>query len=394
MVSHTVCAVTGSRAEFGLLRPLLVRLSERDEIDLRVVVTGSHLSGTFGGTQKEITDSGLAIHKKIPLPLEGDSKHDMAKAAGAAVSAFADYFSSYTPELLVVLGDRYEIFAAAVAAALIGVPIAHICGGELTEGAVDDCLRHSISKMSILHFTECEIYRQRVIQLGEEPGRVFNVGALGVENALHIPLMTLEELQKDICFQLEGRPFCVVTFHPVTMESGTAEAQMGELISAMEQFPEMNYLITLSNADAGGRTVNQIWEREELSHKNWAVVPSLGTRRYLSALRYARLMLGNSSSGIIEGPISRIPTVNIGDRQKGRIMAESVLCCPPVCEAITVTMERALSPEFQQIAKGVVNPFGDGRASEQIMSVICAFLTTSGEHKKTFYDVSFKSGEF
>ena len=169
MVSHTVCAVTGSRAEFGLLRPLLVRLSESDEIDLRLVVTGSHLSGAFGGTQKEITDSGLAIHKKIPLPLEGDSKHDMAKATGAAVSAFADYFSAYRPELLVVLGDRYEIFAAAVAAALIGVPIAHICGGELTEGAVDDCLRHSISKMSILHFTECEIYRQRVIQLGEEP---------------------------------------------------------------------------------------------------------------------------------------------------------------------------------------------------------------------------------
>lgn len=394
MVKRSVCVVTGSRAEFGLLRPLLERLRDNDGIVLRLVVTGSHLVHTFGETQNEITDSGFAIHAKILLPLAGDSKWDMARATGAAVSAFADYFSENRPDLLVILGDRYEIFAVASAAVLLGIPIAHICGGELTEGAVDDCLRHSITKMSFLHFTECEIYRRRVIQLGEEPERVFNVGSLGVENVLSIPLMTLDELQESIQVSFQGRPFSVVTFHPVTMEDSTAEMQMRELIRAMDQFPQMSYLITLSNADAGGRTVNRIWEQEAKSRENWVVVSSLGVRRYLSALRYAELILGNSSSGIMEGPVSHIPTVNVGDRQKGRVMAESILCCPPVQEDIVAAMSRALSPEFKQVVREAGNPFGDGRASEKIMAVIFSFLEGSRvSAKKAFYDTSFEVKE-
>lgn len=391
MVKHPICAVTGSRAEFGLLRPLLVKLSESEEIELRLVVTGSHLSGIFGGTQSEIAESGLVVHMEIPFPLDGDSRKDMAKNTGTAMSAFAGYFAKNRPELLIVLGDRYEIFAAASAAALLGIPIAHLCGGETTEGAVDEFLRHSITKMSFLHFTECEIYRRRVIQLGEAPERVFNVGSLGVENILSISLMTLKELEESIDFHLQGKPYSVVTFHPVTMEEDKVEIQIRELIGAMEQFPQMNYIITLANADAGGRAINRIWEQEAPGHSNWVVVPSLGTRRYLSALRYAAMMIGNSSSGIMEGPASHTPTINIGDRQKGRVMAESILCCPPTLDDIESAMRKALTPEFQKIAQNVSNPFGTGNTSEQIAGVIYRFLNRHPKSiQKQFYNIPFQ----
>lgn len=391
-MKHSVCAVTGSRAEFGLLRPLLGKLAAREEIDFRLVVTGSHLSGGFGDTEGEIADSGLPIHAKIPLPLEGDSKRDMAKATGAALAAFADYFAANRPELLVVLGDRYEIFAAAAAAALQGIPIAHICGGETTEGAVDEFLRHSITKMSYLHFTECETYRRRVIQLGEAPERVFNYGSLGVENVLDMPLMTVAELRESVDLPLEEGRYAVVTFHPVTMEDDTSEKQVRELIRAMDDFPEMQYIVTLSNADAGGRAVNQIWQQEAPRHKGWVVVPSLGAKRYVNALRHAAMMLGNSSSGIMEGPVSHIPTVNIGDRQKGRVMAKSVICCQPEWGAIRAAMERALSEGFRAVAQQAACPFGEGGASGKIASAIMRFLETprGQDIKKGFYDIDFE----
>lgn len=390
-MKHTVCAVTGSRAEFGLLRPLLEKLNREEAVDFRLVVTGSHLSDAFGSTQSEIEASGLPVHARIPIPLEGDSKADMARATGAALADFAAYFAANRPELLVVLGDRYEIFAAVSAAAMLGIPIAHLHGGETTEGAVDEFLRHSITKMSYLHFTACGDYRRRVIQLGEAPERVFDVGALGVENLLRIPPMTLAELEESLDFRLEGKPFSVVTFHPVTLEDGTTEAQLKELISAMDAFPGMNYIITLANADAGGRVVNQLWQKEDAGRNNWLVVPSLGARRYLSALRHAEMVLGNSSSGILEAPAAHIPTVNVGDRQKGRMMAESIICCPPVCEEITAAMKRALSPEFQAIARGASCPFGDGNTSEKIMEVLRRFLDAPEKSmKKTFCDIPFE----
>lgn len=385
---HTVCAVTGSRAEYGLLYPLLSKLSNDREIELRVVVTGSHLSSAFGNTQWEIEESGLTIHSKIPIPLTGDSRASVAKATGAAVISLAGYFDAFRPELLVLLGDRYEIFAAALAASLQGIPIAHLYGGESTEGAADEFLRHSITKMSVLHLTACEQYRRRVIQLGEAPERVFNVGALGVENCLNTQLMTLEELQKSLGFRLEGRPFSVVTFHPVTLEDNTSAAQLGELIRAMDAFPQMNYLITKANADPGGRVINRIWEEERAQRGNWLVVSSLGKRRYLSALKYAEMVLGNSSSGIMEAPAMKLPAVNIGDRQKGRIMAESIICCEPAAEEIVLAMEKALSPVCKAEGTDGVNPFGDGRTSQRILEVIKMFLA-DGPHtvKKTFYDI-------
>jgi len=388
---HSVCAVTGSRAEFGLLRPLLIRLNTAPGIDLRLAVTGSHLSQSFGNTQDEIEVGGLPIHKRIAIPLEGDGKLDMAKAAGAALTLFAEYFSVFRPDMLIVLGDRYEIFAAASAAAMLGIPIAHLHGGETTEGAVDEFFRHSITKMSTLHFTSCEAYRRRVIQLGEAPERVFNVGSTGVENILNMPLMSLAELEESLGFALKGKPYSVVTFHPVTLEDDTAEGQLRELIRAMDSFLEMKYIITLANADAGGRAINQLWQKEAESHKNWFVVPSLGVKRYLSALRYAKMMIGNSSSGIMEGPAMRIPTVNIGDRQKGRVMAESIISCEPQCGEIRSAMRRALSDTFQQFARQAGCPFGNGGSSEKIGSILLDFLKTPDRStKKKFYDIDFE----
>lgn len=302
--------------------------------------------------------------------------------------AFADYFSAHRPDLLVVLGDRYEILAAAIAAHFSGIPIAHISGGDVTEGAVDDAIRHSVTKMSTLHFPGCEQSRQRIIQMGEHPERVFNVGEPGVENCLHTSLLSVEELSESLQFDLTAGPYSVVTFHPVTLEDNTAERQLHELIAAMDAFPAMSYIVTLANADAGGRAINAIWQSEGASRKNWLVVPSLGMRRYLSALKGAEMALGNSSSGIVEAPAMHIPTVNIGDRQKGRMRAESVIDCPPEREAITAAMKKAMTPEFKAIAANTVSPFGDGRTSEKILSELLRFLRGAPHNtKKTFYDL-------
>lgn len=388
---HTVCVLTGSRAEFGLLRPLLERLEAERTLELWLVVTGSHLSDTFGNTQEEILSSGLPIYGRVPIPLEGDSKLDMAQAAGTAMRTFAAWFAENRPELLVVLGDRYEIFAAASAAALTGIPIAHIHGGETTEGAVDEFIRHSITKMSQLHFAASETYRRRIIQLGEHPQRVWNVGALGIENVCRMEPLSLDGLEKSLGLPLREGRYAVVTFHPVTLEEGTAEQQVRELIGAMEAIPELCYVVTLANADAAGRAVNRIWREAGERHSEWVVAPSLGSRRYLSLLRSAAMVVGNSSSGIMEGPAVGIPTVNIGDRQKGRIMAESILCCAPAQEEIILTMRQALTPAFQQTAKTVQCPFGDGHASERICRVIKDTLAEGGiDLKKTFYDVEFE----
>lgn len=390
-MGHSICVVTGTRAEFGLLCPLLERLREEPAVDLRLAVTGSHLSQAFGQTVSEIEEAGFSGYEKIPVLSDGDSQADMARATGRALSAFADFFSRQRPELVVLLGDRYEIFAAAAAAAMLGVPIAHLCGGETTEGAVDEFLRHSITKMSLLHFTGCEEYRRRVIQLGESPERVFNVGEPGVENALHLAVLTPEDLRADLGFPRPDRPYAVVTFHPVTLERETGEVRLRQLIQAMDAFPQLDYIVTLANADAGGRAINRVWEEEGASRQNWLVVPSLGAKRYVSALRAAELVLGNSSSGIIEAPAFHIPTVNIGDRQKGRIMAESILCCPPEASAIEAAMRRAMMPEYRAAIARMDTPFGDGHTSEKILSVLLRFLESPIKSlKKTFYDIPFE----
>jgi GDP/UDP-N,N'-diacetylbacillosamine 2-epimerase (hydrolysing) len=312
----------------------------------------------------------------------------MSIATAETIKGFTEFFEKEDYRLLIVLGDRFEIFGAAFAAAMLGIPIAHLYGGDTTEGAVDEFLRHSITKMSYLHFTSSEVYRKRVIQLGEAPDRVFNVGSMGVENALALPKLSLEELEKELGFKLCGRDYAVVTYHPVTLENSTMEEQMYELIAAMDAFSDYGFIITRSNADAGGRLINEIWERESAARDNWYFTASLGAVKYLSALKYSKFMLGNSSSGISEAPSMKIPTVNIGDRQKGRVMADSLICCSPERGDIISAMKKAAGSEFQDIAKNVVSPFGDGNTSDRIIEQIRRFFLTGDiDLKKKFYDL-------
>ncbi len=385
-MSHLICVVTGSRAEYGLLRPLIRRLSEDDSINLLLVVTGAHLDQAFGETRKEILADGFPICAEIPVPTQIHTRAEMASAAGEAMSAFAGWFAQHRPELLIVLGDRYEIFGVAAAAAIQGIPIAHLHGGETTEGAVDEFIRHCITKMSLLHFVACEDYRRRVIQLGEHPERVFNVGALGVENSLHMPLLSEEEIRDRL--SLGPGSYAVVTYHPETLGDQAVKNRLQELIGAMERCEDMQFVVTKSNADAGGREINEIWDREVGRHANWRVAGSLGALRYLSALKYARMMIGNSSSGIIEGPAMRIPTVNIGDRQKGRMSAKSVIDCTCDVESICRAIRRADRESFQELAGQVVSPYGDGNSSARIMRILKHFLGKGlPDVKKSFYDI-------
>ena len=383
-MKHPVCVVTGTRADYGLLRPLLLRLRDCPEIELTLVATGSHLSAAFGNTQQELRNDGFA-YDRLPIPLEEDSKGGMARSTGAALSAFGTYFESHRPELLIVLGDRYEILAAVIAAHFTGIPIAHISGGDVTEGAVDDAIRHSITKMSTLHFPGCERSRQRIIQMGESPKRVFNVGEPGVENCLNLTLLSSAALEKALQFDLTSQPYALVTYHPVTIEAESGIHEVQEVIAAMDAFPDLSYLITLSNADAGGRTINDVWLRAGAVRKNWYVTPSLGLLRYLSAMHGCCMVLGNSSSGIVEAPAMHVPTVNIGDRQKGRMCAESVIDCPPQREAVRAAMARAMTPEFKALAACTASPFGDGHTSERIMTELLRFLHTLCRHTDRTY---------
>jgi GDP/UDP-N,N'-diacetylbacillosamine 2-epimerase (hydrolysing) len=289
----------------------------------------------------------------------------------------------------VVLGDRFETFCMAAAAQICRVPVAHIHGGELTEGVIDEAFRHCITKMSHLHFASCEIYRQRIIQLGETPERVFNVGALGVENIKKAQLMSREELSESIGFILDG-PFFLVTFHPVTLEKGTAELQFQAILDALEYFPEHKVIITKTNADIGGRVINRMLEQYSEKQQDRVIgIASLGMVRYLSAMRYAAAVIGNSSSGIIEAPTFKVPTVNIGDRQKGRIQAESVINCSPEKDDIIKSIQLAISPVFRDSLKGVVNPYEKNATAEKIKDIIMK-EELGHTQKKKFYDITMK----
>lgn len=383
-----ICVVTGTRAEFGLLSPVIEKIHLDEDLELQLVVTGSHLIPELGNTQTEIENAGFPIYARIPIPIGNDTNADMAASTGVAMTAFAHYFKDNSPDLVIILGDRFEIFAVAAAAALQNIPIAHIHGGETTEGAVDEFLRHSVTKMSYLHFTACEEYRNRVIQLGESPERVYNVGALGVENVMNLPEMSMKDLSESLDFDLFDKEYSVVTLHSVTQEEGSSEKSLRELIKAMDEFPGMNYIITKANADAGGRLINQIWEEEAKQHKNWLVVASLGAKRYLTALKGSKMMIGNSSSGILEAPALAIPTINIGNRQKGRMMAESIINCEPNKTSICEAMEKALSRAFKEEISSMKAPFGDGNTSEKIMKIIKQWLKE--DHTtiaKSFYDI-------
>lgn len=385
-----ICVVTATRAEYGLLKPLMKKLIADSNYKTCIAVTGMHLSPEFGMTVKEIEADGLPIDKKIEIVLSSDTAVALSKSMGLAMISFAEYFAENRPNALIVLGDRYETLAVCSAAMNERIPIFHLHGGEATEGLIDEAIRHSITKMSYLHFTSTEAYRKRVIQMGEHPERVFNVGAMGVENALQVPEMSVAELEESLGFRL-GSNYAVGTFHPVTLENSTAEMQVEELLAALDKHSEITYLFTKANADTNGRVINKLLAEYSQKHKNLHLVDSLGMKRYLNAIRHACFVIGNSSSGLIEAPTFHVPTINIGDRQLGRIAGETVINCQPERESIGNAVKKALSEEFLAKIANVPNPYGDGCTSEKIMTVINDFFNHKRiDIKKKFYDLSFE----
>ena len=378
-----ICILTATRAEYGLLKPIIHKLIDAKDLEIKLVVTGAHLAPEYGETYREIESDGYHIDRKIDILLTGTSPASVSKSMGLAMIGFGDYFESIRPDALIVLGDRYETFAVCAAATNARIPIIHLYGGETTEGAVDEAYRHSITKMSHLHFTSTEQYRARVIQLGENPENVYNVGSIGVENAINTVLFSKNELYEQLGLKNHTR-YAVVTFHPVTLEAATAEEQINELLKAMEQRNELTYIVTKANADAGGLLINQILDEYAKKHAGVKVFSSLGTKRYLSALKYATMIIGNSSSGIIEAPTFHIPTVNIGDRQKGRIQAKSVINCDPSCRSITTSIERAEQLDCCTIS----NPYEKENTSDMICDVISMKMSEDPINiKKKFYDL-------
>ena len=378
-----IAVVTATRAEYGILRPLICRLQKDTEFELQFIVTGMHLSEKYGNTQVEIEKDKIPVFRKIPILEDGNSAYDVSVTMANALCRFAGYFRDEKPDMVIVLGDRTEILGICAAAMNEGIPIAHLHGGELTEGAVDDCIRHAVTKMSYLHFTASETYRNRVIQLGEAPDRVFNVGALGVENILHTQLFSYEDICREIGIPNDQK-YVVVTFHPVTQEPGEEQHQTQELIAAMREKSGYFYLMTKANADAGGQRVNELLEDFSEKVPNAQLVSSLGMVRYLSALKYSEFALGNSSSGIIEAPALGIPTVNIGERQRGRLMADTIVQCEPEKEQILEAMDEAAVMPHK-----VSTLYGDGETSSKIVAILKNFLFYNKINlKKRFYDIN------
>ncbi|MFX4263254.1 UDP-N-acetylglucosamine 2-epimerase [Pelotomaculum propionicicum] len=386
-MKNKISILTATRAEYGLLKPIIQKLIEVPEFDVRVVVTGAHLSSEFGLTYKEIELDDIAIDEKIEILLSADTPSAISKSMGLAMISFADYFDRIKPDMLIVLGDRYETLAVCIVAMNQRIPIAHLYGGESSEGLIDECIRHSITKMSYLHFTSTEKYRKRVIQLGEDPSRVFDVGAIGVENTKKLRLLEKLELAKSIDFEI-NKPYAVVTFHPVTLEKESSREQMIQLLEAIDSHKELNYIFTKANSDTDGRIINYCIEQYVSSNSNCIAVTSLGVNRYLSAIKYCAFAIGNSSSGIIEVPSFKKPTINIGDRQKGRIQAKSIINCKPDSEQIKKAMDVAMSDDFRKQLKNVVNPYERPDTSNRIVAEIREWVLSSKlEIKKKFYDV-------
>ena len=384
-IRKKICILSATRAEYGLLKPVIVKLI--DDLDVRVAATGMHLSPEFGLTYKEIENDGIPIDEKVEILLSSDTPTGISKSMGLAMLGFADYFERSKPDLLLVLGDRYETLAVCCAAMNHRIPIAHMYGGETTEGAVDEGIRHAITKLSYLHFTSTEGYRDRVIQLGEHPDRVFCVGATGIENILHVNLLNKSELAESLGFKLD-KPYAVITFHPVTLEDDSSAGQFQQLLDVCNRHHEMKFIFSKANADAHGRVVNQMIDDYVKDNDNAVAFASMGTRRYLSAVKYSAMVMGNSSSGIVEAPSFGVPTINIGDRQKGRLQADSVINCQPKYDAIEEAVILALSKEFKEKARNTINPYGDGNTSVKIAETIKEFLMGDKINlKKKFYDI-------
>lgn len=382
-----ICVITGTRAEYGLLKPVIEKIKNDEGLQLQLVATGMHLSPEFGLTYQEIEQDGYEITERNEMLLSSDTPNGITKSVGLGTIGFADIFTRNAPDLVVILGDRYEALAAATAAMIHRIPIAHIHGGEVTEGVIDDPIRHAITKMSLLHFTSAKDYRNRVIQLGEHPDRVFYVGALGVENIKKQALMSKKELAESISFPLE-KPYMIVTFHPVTLECYTVKEQAEYLLEAVDSMEDYQILFTKANADTDGRIINQKIDAYVSRNKSRAAAfSSLGMIRYLSALRYCDMVVGNSSSGIVEAPSFHIPTVNIGDRQKGRVRGKSVIDCGCTSKEIVDAVRTAQRMNQEHILQNEENPYEGRNPSETIVDEIKKHLETGMYVKKCFYDI-------
>ncbi|UVT16851.1 MAG: UDP-N-acetylglucosamine 2-epimerase (hydrolyzing) [Nitrospira sp.] len=380
-----ICVVTGSRAEYGLLRWVMDGIRAAHDLTLQVIATGMHLAPEFGLTYREIEADGFVIDRKVEMLLSSDSPVGIGKSMGLGMIGFADALQQLQPDVMVLLGDRFEIFAAAAAAMVARVPIAHLHGGEATEGAIDESIRHSITKMAQLHFVAAEEYRRRVIQLGEDSNRVFLVGGLGVDSIKRLHVISRADLEHRLSFKFRERNL-VVTFHPVTLEAATAQRQLEELLAALSEYHDTGLLFTMPNADTEGRALFSMIENFSKAHPNAKAYTSLGSTLYLSALSQVDGVVGNSSSGLTEAPSFRIGTIDIGDRQRGRLKAESVISCQPIKESIMAAISEMYSPAFQDRLKSVLNPYGDGGAADRIVNVL-ATIPLDDILKKQFHDL-------
>ena len=381
-----ICVVTGTRAEYGLLRWVMEGIRNSTKLDLQVIATGMHLSPEFGLTYREIEKDGFRIDRKVEMLLSSDTPVGVAKSMGLCSVGFADAFQELNPDLIVILGDRFELFSAVSVAMVSRIPVAHLHGGEATEGLIDESIRHSITKMSHLHFVAAEEYKKRVIQLGEQSDRVFNVGGLGIDNILKLRLLDRTKLENSIKFKL-GLKNLLITFHPVTLENSTSAQQMGELLSALNKLDNTNLIFTMPNSDTDGRVLFQIIEDYVSSNIKSVVFTSLGQLRYLSCLKHVDGVIGNSSSGLLEVPTFKIGTINIGDRQRGRLKAISVIDCEPNEPSISRAIKKLYSPDYQNGLTTVKNPYGCGGASESIVNILND-VSLDGLLKKRFYNLN------
>lgn len=369
-MSRKICIITGTRAEFGLLRWLMQEVQNEPNLELQVIATGMHLSPEFGLTYLEVEQAGFTIDAKIEMLLSADTATAVTKSMGLGLISYADAYERLAPDLIVVLGDRFEIFAATAAALIAGIPVAHLHGGETTEGAFDEAIRHSITKMSHLHFVAAEEYKRRVIQLGEQPERVFLVGGLGIDAIKRINLLDREALEESLGFKFGPRNL-LITFHPVTLEGQISSGQqMAELLAALSELDDTHLLFTMPNADTGGRELATMVNQFAATRQNVRVYTSLGQLRYLSCMKYVDAVVGNSSSGLTEAPSMGIATINIGDRQKGRLSASSVINCEPTQQSISEALSTVFDPSFRSTLTSTKNPYGCGGASEKIANII------------------------
>lgn len=386
-----ICVITGTRAEYGLLQCLMQAIKVDQDLDLQIIATGMHLSSEFGETYKAIEQDGFQIDYKVEMLTSSDTSVGITKSIGLGLIGFADALANLKPDLIVVLGDRFEIFAAVSAAYIAKIPIAHLHGGESTEGAFDEALRHSITKMSHLHFVAAESYRRRVIQLGEQPNMVFLVGGLGVDNIKKLTLLDRSSLEEFIGFKF-GIKNLLITFHPVTLEIATSENQLQELLAALSELRDTQLIFTLPNADTDSRILIKILENFVNQNSNSHLFKSLGQLCYLSLIAQVDCIIGNSSSGLLEVPSFKKGTINIGDRQRGRIQAESIINCKPKKDDIVNALKEIYSQEFQQLIKSAINPYGEGGATEKILNIIKNH-SLDGILKKSFYNLQNSLGD-